>query len=311
MKVNAIDAFDPRVMRGLTSAGKHLRKRFLSEAKVTIERWEKEYRLEVRAPEDLLEHGFYAKYIRSSGMLEALRHLPEVRSLLARGRKVPLSQRQLEKLGLHKDETAAILENVLFEFTVSQSLGTSFLTERPIHASILQDLTVNSQQEQRNVLIKRHLTTLVPFLDGLDSAELLKLREQEADSFVLFRQALNRAIDEASNKTSEFTERYARELYGDVLEPSLAKLDLKLRSAQKSLIKKSHRKVFAWVGAITFGLFSGLVPSSLEAAAKVLGLTKVLADLGESALQARGNENVIRNEDMYFLWKVRQASRSH
>ena len=103
-------------------------------------------------------------------------------------------------------------------------------------------------------------------------------------------------------------ERHARELYGDVLEPSLVRLDLKLRNAHRGLVKTSRRKVFAWVGAITFGLFSGLLPSSLEAAAKALGLTKVLAELGESALQTGGNEDVIRNDDMYFLWKVRQAS---
>ena len=136
------------------------------------------------------------------------------------------------------------------------------------------------------------------------------MREQEADSFLLFRQAFNRAIDVATDPNIEFTERHARELYGDELEPSLARLDLKLRNAQSTMVKTARRKVSIWVGAITFGLFSGLIPSGLAAAAKVLGLTKVVSDLGESVLQARVDEDTIRNEDMYFLWKVRKASRS-
>jgi hypothetical protein len=87
-------------------------------------------------------------------------------------------------------------------------------------------------------------------------------------------------------------------------------LDLKLQTARNSLIKKSRRKLTAWVGAISFGLFAGLVPSGLESAAKILGLTKVIADLGESALEAKADENIVRNEDMFFLWKVREKSRS-
>ena len=61
-----------------------------------------------------------------------------------RGRTVPLTRRQLEKFGVHKHEAGEILENVLFELVVSQSFGTSFLTERPIHVKILQSLTSDS-----------------------------------------------------------------------------------------------------------------------------------------------------------------------
>lgn len=308
MKTSQLENFDPRMIAGLTSAGEYLRTRFLSEAKATIEKRGKGCSIRIHAPEDLLEHGFHASDY--SHMPPEMDSVPEVRALLMRGRTVPLTRRQLEKFGIHKNETAEILESVLFELVISQSFGTSFLTERPIHVKILQSLTSDSQQEGRNSLIRRHLTTLVPFLDGIDSSDLLDLREREAESFILFRQALNRTIDTATDLTTELTDRHARELYGDELEPSLARLDLKLRSAQRSLAKSARRKATVWVGAITFGLFSGLLPPGLAAAAKILGLTKVVADLGESILQARPDEEPIRNEDMYFLWKVRQASRS-
>lgn len=306
VRVEAIDGFAPEIMDGLALAGHQLRERFLSESKVTIERFGKNYRVAVRASEDLLEHGFHATTF--SEMPERMREMPEVLRLMARGRKVPLTRKQVERLDIHKDETAEILQNVLFELSISQSFGTSLLTERPIHVKIFQKLTESTQQEQRNALIKKHLTTLVPFLDGLDAQQLLKIRESEADSFLLFRQALNRVIDEASSKDDDFTERKARELYGDELEPSLARLDLKLRSAQRGFMKTTGRKVTALAGAITFGLFSGMIPASLGAAAKVLGLTKILSDLGESALQAQGDEDTIRSDEMYFLWKVRQRS---
>lgn len=306
-RLHASPGFSAETERGLASAGHYLRTRFLSETKITLERAGQLYFADIRGPSDLLEHGF--RSIEYFELPEEFRQMPEILSLLARGRKAPLSRKQAEKSRLHEEETALILENVMFELAVSQIFGTSFLTERPIHVEILRTLSSDSKQERRNEIIRKHLTTLVPFIDGADPAELLRLREQEDDSFILFRQALNRAVDEASRESSDFNERHARELYGDVLEPSLARLDVKMKSAQRALVGSSRRKISAWVGAISFGLFSGFVPSTFAAAAKVLGLTKVAADLGESALNARRSDTAIRSEDFYFLWRVRKMAR--
>jgi hypothetical protein len=176
-RVNAITDFDPGMMAGLASAGEYLLKRFLSETKVTIKKQGKNYVYEIRAPEDLLEHGFKAKVFAE--MPKALENLPEVRALLARGRAAPLSSRQMEKIAVHKTETSNILTNVLFELTVSQSFGTSFLTERPIHVKILQAVASDDQQQRRNDLIKRYLTTLVPFLEGLTPKQLLTFESKK------------------------------------------------------------------------------------------------------------------------------------
>src|ERR1044071_9429474 len=216
-ELDTMENFDPKVKHGLTSAKEYLQRRFLTEAKFTIKMKGGDYIIDVWAPEDLVEHGHYSTTMEEKP--EGLQALPEVRQRLMRGQEVKLSQKHVVKLEHHDMEVGTILQNILFEFTVSQSFGTSFLTERPIHIKLLQTLTTSSQQEKRNALIKKHLTTLVPFLDGVDSAELLKLREQEGDSFIVFRQAINSAIDAASDKKGEFTERTAREIYGDLLEP--------------------------------------------------------------------------------------------
>jgi hypothetical protein len=67
-------------------------------------------------------------------------------------------------------------------------------------------------------------------------------------------------------------------------------------------------KIGAWSAAIGIGLYTGILPEQLALAAKALGLTKVLAELGEGILKQLRPESEIKRADMYFLWKVRQRT---
>jgi hypothetical protein len=72
-------------------------------------------------------------------------------------------------------------------------------------------------------------------------------------------------------------------------------------------------KLFRWIKCSFFaksfsaGFYFGFVESSLIAAANALGLTKVAADLAYGMMASSG-EDSIRNENMYFLWKIRQRA---
>lgn len=111
------------------------------------------------------------------------------------------------------------------------------------------------------------------------------------------------------NWNESFTEQDAREIYSDIINPQLTKLDLKVKSAKRDLLKLSYRKGLAWTATISFGIYSGFIPSNLAAAATALGFSKVAADFLEMAMNKSDSEDNIRNDDMYFLWKVRQLSK--
>jgi len=128
------------------------------------------------------------------------------------------------------------------------------------------------------------------------------------DAFLLFRKALNDAIDECRKQKTNFSEDDANAIYQDILRPRLANLNQKVKTARKSLAKSSATKILAWTGAITFGLYTGLLPTELAGLAKALGITKVLAELTENIASQRKIEKVIKNEDLYFLWKVKREA---
>ncbi|HEX6748744.1 MAG TPA: hypothetical protein VF092_15710 [Longimicrobium sp.] len=290
----------------LARATRNLRERFLVDASVELQLRGGEFWAVHRGPEDLLEHGYRA--VRYQSPPKQLRDIPEVMPSLLRNRSIHLSSRQREKFEMHIREASSILDNVVFELTMTQAFGASLLTERKIHVDILRSMSSDSRQERRNAALQKHLTTVVPFLSGVVPADLLHLRETEGDAFIVFRNSINKMIDEALSQPGEITERDARQIYGDLIEPELARLDIKMKLAQKTLAKTARQRIAAWVGAIGVGVYTGFVPSTMIAAAKALGLTKVVADLGELLLGMRANQNAIRSDDLYFLWRVRKLS---
>ena len=149
---------------------------------------------------------------------------------------------------------------------------------------------------------------MLPFLSNVSIEDLLALRQGEADAFISFRRAFAKAVDEnVRGRGCKLTEDNAHAIFKEVIEPELARLNRKVTSATKSIFRKSHAGIVGWAAALSVGFYFGFVDSSLIAAAKALGLTKVTADLAAGFLGCSG-EDAIRDENMYFLWKVQQRA---
>lgn len=291
----------------LKALEKHLQQRFAKElATYELFKSNDTYFLGIRGPETLFDHGVQAYSFRV--LPEPLHDMPRLVHKVNTGEIVSLSKTVQRKLGYHYRLAQLVLENVAFELTASQSLNTSFLTERPLHIEALTVLSESDRIQQRNLTAQRHLTSFVPFLEGVPLKDLMKLREKEEEAFVLYRQALNEAIDEYKEQ-EKFTARDAQALYSDVITPKLAMLDSKVKSARKKLLKDTGLNIFAWVGAISFGIYAGFIPSNLVTAAEALGLTKVVAELIKLTLDRTDVTKDVRSEDMYFLWRVHRAAK--
>ncbi len=282
-----------------------LLRRFKSETSIEITNHGDCYIVHVDGPARLLEHGGSA--FMFTRLPQEFRRLAGVENLLP-GQTVRLSRKKGARLTVHERLADEVFENVVTELAVAQSLGTIFLTERPLHVDILNGLSEDRELERRNQVIQKHLTALVPFISDISVADLLELRNREDEAFQQFRQALNAAVDAVREERSGLTERDARTIYSDLIAPQLSRLDARVKQGQRGLIKMSRRKAIAWSAAISFGAYTGLGPAGLAAAAAALGLTKILAEFAEKAMSQSDTEESIAHEDMYFLWKVRQLS---
>lgn len=280
---------------------------FLARMKVSLRKVGHGYQVIVQAPDDLLEH---AVYLRQEKIPSSVRAMPAIRSALAQGRTVLMTGELKSLLKLHERFAGQVFTDIIFEMVVAQALHTSFLTERPVHLRVLANVTHTAEIDRRNLIAEKYLTTLVPFAGDVPTSDLLKLRTREEEAFIMFRSRLNTAIDELRRLNADVTESHARQLYSDVLLPALASIDKRVSAAKRDLVQGALKRSAAWIGAISFGMYSGLVPTDLSALAGSLGLLKVLQESGEMLLSTATAESTVRTDPMFFLWKVRQKSKS-
>lgn len=281
--------------------------RFERETKTTLEYLEDgQVGLNITGNEKLIEHG---AHFQDWGEIKqfAAEH-PQLAQRLHKQKNFSLSKAQRKKFEVDADMAHSLFNDIGFEMAVSQCLKSSIVTSREVHVEILHDFVRSAELNRRNALIQKHLTCIVPFLNDVPTHDLLALRKGEEDAFIAFRQAFGKAVDEyLKSKRIKLTELDAVAIYRDLIEPELARLNQKVNSASKTLFKKARAGVFGWVAAISAGHYLGFLDSGLIAIAKALGLTKVAADLA-SGFMASSGEDAIRNENMYFLWKVRHRA---
>ncbi|MDP2181900.1 MAG: hypothetical protein Q8K99_04940 [Actinomycetota bacterium] len=280
--------------------------RFFNEVSVAVRYEDPQWVLDVAGPEDLLEHGGLIQV--SDEPPKALTQTPRLLERARRGEWVTLSDTAKKKVGLHVYLADTVLGSVLFEMAAAQVLRTSYLNDADLHVSVLAAVSGDKELTKRNELVQEHLTSLVPFLADVPPDTVVKLREREGEAFVAYRQALNRAVDDVRSRKTDFTESDARSIYSDVIQPELVGIDRAIRNARRTLSRDLGRSIVGWSAAIGFGMYTGLLPAQLAVAAKALGLTKVLADGVTAAGGLISGEAAVRNEDMFFLWKVRQTA---
>ena len=188
-------------------------------------------------------------------------------------------------------------------------MGANFLCERPLHIEILQEISKNPEQNRRNQIVLDHLSCLVPFIENASPKDLLKLRNEEAEAFLVFRQALNGVIQEYLSQHESITERNAIELYSDVIEPRLAALDKKVKVADKTLFRDTVSNALSWSGVISFGMFSGILPTEFNLILYGLGIKAATDLIGKTVGKVNSKES-IETDQMYFLWKVKKKLRT-
>ena len=287
-----------------------LRDRYLNEIEVKLEQTGDRFGFILEGSDLLLEHGT-AAWLRKTLPKGFKKVVPNLAARLRRGERITLSKGAKRVAKVHQMSADEVLRNVFFELLCAHCLGSSFLTERPLDIDIRNRLSNDNTLAKRNSLVQEHLTALVPFLSSVRIKDLIALRESERDSFLAFRQAFTRAIDDyCAAQNDRFNANDASQLYGDVIEPELAKISLALTTARRKHLKSSGIGVLSWVGAIGFGLYSGFVPKELEEAARVLGLTKILAELGTKMFGMPQARDELASNNMYFLWRVQKMAAS-
>jgi len=270
----------------------------------------KEYAIECSGPEPYYEHGGgfivlnkSSKRIISHSLFSAAKQHGKV--------KIPLQV--LKKIGfISSFFVGNVVKNMAFDVATSQLTNTSFVTDNRLDINFLDAISQQQTEyiEERNNVAFKHLTSEVPFLADVAIGDLIKLRDSEQESFILFRQALNEAIDQFVKERNIPRSSIAKAIFQDVVYPHLTMLDKKVKLAKKSLRIKPVRTLGSTMALLSFGLFTGFVPAELKPIASLFGSTLGGTQFIKDLLAINDAENDIKMDKFYFLWKVKNKVRS-
>ncbi len=285
-----------------------LQREYLDKMSVEVEKEGDSYLFTCDGPFPHFDHESISAISRDNAP-PALMSKPRIRGSVEKGKIVQLSKSMVKELRFHIEMAHNVATNAIHGLATSACLKTSFLTEHDLHISFLNSLNAVPRTRENNLIASKYLSSIVPFVEDVALADIIKLRKREEESFISYRQALNQAIDTFRSSGDAFTIHDAQTLHADVIAPSLANLDRRVKEAKKDLISKPFRSLAGIVGVISFGMLTGLVPPDIAPLAQTLGLIKFAADVVKDTMAVGDKEKVVMNDQFYFLWKLKKRMR--
>ncbi|MGA3538496.1 hypothetical protein ACK8GE_04250 [Micromonosporaceae bacterium DT194] len=168
-------------------------------------------------------------------------------------------------------------------------------------ASLVQPRFFESARSTTTLSVDQVALNLqIPVLLGLETRDIVSLRESEYEHFERFRAALAESIQLTIEKhESDTPERIANLVWRDKIEPAIADIDSKIKSSGKSLALKAAAGLTVGAATTAFGALAALpfvVTTGVAAAATPL----------IQAYKFFDDRQAIELSDMYFLWKARR-----
>ena len=83
-------------------------------------------------------------------------------------------------------------------------------------------------------------------------------------AFLVYQNTINRIIKDYVIGSKNIANADAHQLYEDVIYPKLCELDNQIKIIKKAAIKQLIRDITIGTAAVAVGVFSGIVPSTLQ-----------------------------------------------
>lgn len=247
----------------------------------------------VTGPEDYLPHG-KMMYVPPSSFKE-----------MKRSKALPLAVRK----AVVKQFFDSIARDVTMQQYFTTSTDATYLTDLRGEARVLELLRKTDDSEAQNAIFAKHLLHSVPLLNEVPIHTVIKLRQEEPEAFLRYRAAIARIIREFSREKEKLTEKEAKSISGDVLQPELARLRIQASAIRRAGVRKAVAKAAASFAAVGLGVYGGLLPSDLAGLLKVAGGVGLLSQIGEAIGLIERNPQEIKNHELYFLLKLQKAGR--
>jgi hypothetical protein len=286
----------------------YLISRFAKEAKFTLHEILDDGKpvIHVSAPESLLSCGGFRATGRS------------LKDIGIEGQSVKLPMKLNNRSSAVNYITYELIEQIISDIrtqtTLTKTLGASYLTSREVDFDILDKFGLRSTKRARttNRSIFAHS---LPVVDQVSLTHVLKLRSHEGEAFQIYRQAVSRALDVTKSDKG----KREQQIFEDLIQPELIKLDSTIRKSRKLLLNSTAQDLVVVAGTMAIGALATALPREIQAIGQLSPYIGPLLGAGGSVhYSKRLLQNVVKlcqesddaiNNRFYFLWKLRRGAR--
>jgi hypothetical protein len=261
------------------------------------------YEYHVTCDEDLYDHGDYVLYISKLPQI-LLRKLANQPSL----KQHHLSASEILRAHVNRKTLKTIAMDVSCLKFYCLNANLKYLTDRTIDISLLQAATQEHNLLKYNDILSTQLIFEMPIFSDIPLSYLLTVRANEHDAFITYRETINSLVDEYIAQGHKLSAKIAKQIYSDIIQPNLLTLDKKISKIRRSAILKSLSKVALSTSALVFGLYGNYIPAEIRPLLISYGFIKAL-NTAESLPDLIRTPAEIRNDNLYFLWKLSRKSK--
>lgn len=260
--------------------------------------------LEIRGPEEFLEHGHrFALFMETPDWAKGLKPLGSSRA------KVKLSSELVRKAGILEGAFSRLVADAAIQCIYGAQYHAKYLTNLPGDAAIISCLGELPNDNPRSTFLLTKLAHRIPFLDYLHPQAILRIRAQDPEPFAQYRLAVTKIINDYVRTNKEFSETEADQIYGDILAPAVARLRTMAREHGHSTRSKAIKTALYATALITVGIYASHLSTQVSTMLETLTGAELLRSGVDAASSVEKDTTAVRTDDFYFLFRLlNQAS---
>lgn len=202
-----------------------------------------------------------------------------------------------KKLGLVDYFLIPIIDDFILHNFWNIYNKTTYLTNRAIDTLIMQKLGESNIQNQNTL---NYIKPVLPLIQNVNIETLLKIRDDDYNSFVVYRDKLRELININNLKT----EKDYQNAYNDLIQPEINKMNNILQKNRKHLSSKIGLDMILTSMIFSIGIYNNFSFEGITGLMSLLGISNSISDFSKIA-----SKEPIEQNDLYFLWKINNKNK--
>jgi hypothetical protein len=196
-----------------------------------------------------------------------------------------------------------IIIDLIQQDIYSTEYGFNYLTDRETELRVLES-TNDDDARVFSKAIAEGFSHSLPFVQKVSLGKLLKLRQEEGESFQVYRDAVAGVL--RNLKPADAGK--IKQAFEDEILPEVRKVDLAVSNAKRMLGESIATNIIFGTGLVTIGLATGFLPPDIGKIVAAIGGVQSGMNALQNLRQLVREPNQIRDNKFYFLWKVKQKA---